>query len=127
MQSTLVRKLVQKYNTLDIEHGTRFCTAKIRGEVDFITPNSVIDIKCYKSDEIELWAGQLFLYMQLAQGTVGINDTERNIVDGCIINLFNNEMHTYKFDKRASKWTDDLDIDAENENTETDDEIHPIE
>jgi uncharacterized protein YihD (DUF1040 family) len=133
-RSTLVRKLMTRYNTLDIEHGTSFITPRIRGEVDFITPNSVIDIKCYKTDEIELWAGQLFLYMQLAQGTTGINDTERNIIDSSIVNLFTNEMHTYKFDKRVSKWTDDVETMAnENDESTNDDsfdenaELAPIE
>lgn len=134
-KSTLVRTLMQKHNRLDIEHGTSFSSATIRGEVDFITPNSVIDIKCYKTDEIELWAGQLFLYMQLAQGTEGVNGTERNLTGGAIVNLFSNEIHTYKFDKRVMMWSerevvreDIEEEDGENNGSgSSDDEIKPFE
>ena len=105
-KSTLVRKLINRFDVLDIEHGKSFRSPKIRGEVDFITPNSVIDIKCYKTDEKELWAGQLFLYMSLAQGTKNINDNEYNLTEGVIVNLFNNEMYTYKFENRVQKYSD---------------------
>lgn len=103
---TFVRKLLNRYDILDIEHGKSFNNAEIRGEVDFITPNSVIDIKCYKTDEKELWAGQLYLYMCLAQGKPNVNFKNYNLTEGYIINLFNNEVHAYKFEERVKRYAD---------------------
>lgn len=105
-KSTFVRKLINRFDVLDIEHGKSFNSSKIRGEVDFITPNSVIDIKCYKTDEKELWAGQLFLYMSLAQDNLNVNGKSYNLTEGAIVNLFNNEVHTYKFENRVQKYSD---------------------
>ena len=57
--------------------------------------------KCYRNDEKDIWAAQLYQYMLLSNDSVYVDDAgkeqKRNILGGMIINLFSNEVHSYKF------------------------------
>ena len=99
--STIVKRLVGRYDLTSICHGVTFKTANVRGEVDFITPNEIVDIKCYRNDEKDIWAAQLYQYILLSRDSVYVDDAgkeqKRNILGGMIINMFSNEVHSYKF------------------------------
>ena len=80
--STIVKTISKQTN---IEHGSTKRTKELSGEVDFITDQSIIDIKCYKEEEPDNWFGQLWLYEKLF-------GKHNNL---WIINVYNNKV--YKF------------------------------
>lgn len=68
----------------------------VSGEADLVTDDAIIDIKCYKSEQIKLWKYQLEIYNNLLE-------RKRNKM--IIINLLNNKVYTWKitFDDMYNK------------------------
>lgn len=61
------------------------------GIVDFITDNSIIDIKVYKDEHLDEWFAQLHEYNNL----ISVNDIPRKVTTH-IINLYNNKRYTFR-------------------------------
>ena len=80
--STLVKTISKQTN---IQHGSIMRTKELSGEVDFITDQSIVDIKCYKEEEPDNWFGQLWLYEKLFGKRSNL----------WIVNVYNNKV--YKF------------------------------
>ena len=83
--STFIKHVSKQTN---IKHGEIKRTKELTGEVDFITDQSIIDIKCYKDDEPDNWFGQLWLYEKLFGSHANL----------WIVNVYNNKV--YKFTKQ---------------------------
>lgn len=86
--TTLIRNMSKQTN---LRHGEIMRTENLSGEVDFISNQSIIDIKCYKEDEPDNWFGQLWLYQQLF-------GKHSNL---WIVNVYNNKL--YKFEEVKKK------------------------
>lgn len=103
--STFSRKLLSKFDTKEMKHGYVCHLANLRGELDILTPNNVIDIKSYKNDDVDSWAAQLFLYTMLLKYSTNKDSKDKilrskYILDNqlhYIINVYSNEVHTFKY------------------------------
>ena len=82
--STLINQMKKEYFT----HGNTYRNENLHGEVDFISSESIVDCKCYKSEEgvLDDWFAQLWLYEKLA-------GTRRK---KWIVNVYSNKV--YKFE-----------------------------
>lgn len=82
--STLISQMKKEYFT----HGNIYRNEDLHGEVDFISPESIIDIKCYRSEEgvFDDWFAQLWLYEKLAG--------ERR--KKWIVNVYSNKVHKFE-------------------------------
>lgn len=94
MNSTLARNL---RNETRLEHGKIFRTSRINGEVDFISDNSIVDIKAYKTEDLPNWFAQLYLYDRLAnEENKAIecgNEVRRNLI---IVNVYSNLIYEFE-------------------------------
>lgn len=81
-QSTFVKNFSK--DTM-IKHGEIMRTSELSGECDFISDQSIVDIKCYKDECIDDWFGQLWLYEKLF-------GKRKNL---WIVNVYSNKI--YKF------------------------------
>ena len=88
MNATTLLRVMRKEK---FEHGLMFRRADLHGEIDFISDETILDIKCYRSAAGSGcqgdWFGQLWLYEQLAG--------ERK--KKWIVNVYSNKL--YKFTK----------------------------
>ena len=80
--STLVKNM-KKWTKL--QHGIIKRESKLSGEVDFISDQAIVDVKCYKEEELDDWFGQLWLYEKLFG--------KRNNL--WIVNAYNNKIYKY--------------------------------
>lgn len=85
LDSTFIKNLKRETNLM---HGEIFRTKEMHGEIDFLSDTSIIDIKSYKSDNIDNWFAQLYLYEKL----VGKRKTLK------ILNVYNNQVFEFKHD-----------------------------
>ena len=85
-------KLVHTLNNAEyIKHDVKYKYRTLTGVVDFITDDTIIDIKVHRENDHNLWANQLWLYNYL------YNQCENNNkqMKLKIINLYSNEMFEY--------------------------------
>jgi len=80
--STLINNMS---NLTNLKHGIIMRQKDLHGEVDFISDEAIIDIKCYKEECLDDWFAQLWLYEQLF-------GKRKNL---WIVNVYNNKV--YKF------------------------------
>ena len=81
--STFVQNFSHDTN---IRHGEIVRTADLHGECDFVSNESIIDIKCYKEECIDDWFGQLWLYEKLF-------GKHKNL---WIVNVYENKIYKFK-------------------------------
>ena len=82
LDSSLVKALQQQTG---LSHGEAKRDKDLHGEVDFITDESIVDIKCYKEEECDNWFGQLWLYEKLF-------GKRKNL---WIVNVYNNKIYRF--------------------------------
>lgn len=86
MRNSTFVKNMNKWTKL--QHGIIKRDSKLSGEVDFISDQAIVDIKCYKEEELDNWFGQLWLYGKLF-------GKRQNL---WIVNVYNNKI--YKFSQK---------------------------
>ena len=82
--STFIRTLRNEYN---IAHNPSFKTKELHGELDFLTDDTILDIKVYKRETVDEWFAQLWLYEQLAGKRKHLR----------ILNLYTNRIHSFTY------------------------------
>ena len=87
MDSTFVKNLKKETG---VKHGVIYRTADLHGEVDFVSDTSIVDIKAYKSDDVDNWFAQLYLYEKL----VGKRKNLR------IVNVYSNQVFDFKYEQK---------------------------
>lgn len=81
--TTFIKKLRKESN---LQHSIKQITSRLHGEIDFISDYSIVDIKSYKTDNIDTWFAQLYLYTKL----FGIRKELK------ILNVYTNKVISYK-------------------------------
>lgn len=69
----------------EIKHSLYNKTEQLRGEVDFISSSAIYDVKSYKSESLDIWFTQLYLYTKL------FGEREQLY----IINVYNNKIYRF--------------------------------
>lgn len=84
--STLIKNLSKDTN---IKHGEVMRISDLSGECDFISDQSIIDIKVYREPCPDMWFSQLYLYQKLF-------GDHKNLI---IINLYENKVYKFNYDR----------------------------
>lgn len=85
--STFVENFSKDTN---IRHGEIVRTEHLHGECDFVSNESIVDIKCYKEECLDDWFGQLWLYEKLF-------GPHKNL---WIVNVYNNKIYKFSYDRQ---------------------------
>lgn len=87
---------VQQLKQANIKHSVKLEYISdefdLTGESDFIGDNIIVDCKCYKNEEIDLWKYQLCYYKFMCKNSEDISALY-------IVNLYNNKVYKYTIDK----------------------------
>ena len=81
--STFIKNFEKDTN---IKHVEIKRLSDLSGECDFISDQSIVDIKCYKEECLDDWFGQLWLYEKLF-------GKRKNL---WIVNVYNNRIYKFK-------------------------------
>ena len=85
--STLIKSMNKDTG---LKHGEIMRNDELSGEVDFISDQSIIDIKCYKDDRcLDYWFSQLWLYEQLF-------GPHKNL---WIVNVYSNKVYKFSYER----------------------------